>query len=468
MSSGAVDSSGETEQAQRPESGILTRPYRRLTLGLVSVILLVAFEGMAVATAMPVAVRDLAGLSLYAWSFSGFFVASLYAMVLAGDWCDRRGPSRPIVVGALTFVAGLVIAGVAPTMWPFIAGRATQGFGAGFIIVALYVVVARAYPDAVRPRVFSALSAAWVLPSIIGPTVAGAIAENASWRLVFLGLVPLVVPALVLVLPGLHRYDEAANAAGRRRGRVWLAAAAAVGVAALQYAGVRLDFLAIGIAVVGVVLTAISVPRLLPQGTLRFRRGLPTVVAMRGVLAGAFFGAEAFLPLMLVQQRGVSATQAGLSLTGGALGWALGSWYQGRPRLPLPRHRLIQAGAGFVTVGIVSALLVLIPAVPAALAIPAWAVGAFGMGLGMSSISVLLFEYSAVEDQGVNSAAVQLADALGSIGCIGLSGVIFAFAHARAADVIAFLVIFAAMAMLATLGAMLAGRAGRPRRQEHS
>jgi MFS family permease len=189
---------------------------------------------------------------------------------------------------------------------------------------------------------------------------------------------------------------------------------------------------------------------------------------MRGVLAGAFFGAEAFLPLMLVQQRGVSATQAGLSLTGGALGWALGSWYQGRPRLPLPRHRLIQAGAGFVTVGIVSALLVLIPAVPAAIAIPAWAVGAFGMGLGMSSISVLLFEYSAVEDQGANSAAVQLADALGSIGCIGLGGVIFAFAHARAADVIAFLVIFAAMATLAALGAMLAGRAGRPHPQVRS
>jgi hypothetical protein len=78
------------------------------------------------------------------------------------------------------------------------------------------------------------------------------------------------------VLPGLHRYDEAANAAARRRGRVWLAAAAAVGVAALQYAGVRLDFLAIGIAVVGMVLTAVSVPRLLPPGTLRFRRGLPT------------------------------------------------------------------------------------------------------------------------------------------------------------------------------------------------
>jgi MFS family permease len=461
MSSSAVPSA-----VQRPGQGILTRTYRRLTFGIVSVILLIAFEGMAVATAMPVAVRDLDGLSLYAWSFSGYLAASLYGMVVAGEWCDRRGPLRPILVGSLTFVGGLVLSGLAPSMWPFIAGRAIQGFGGGLVIVALYVVVARAYPDVLRPRVFSALSAAWVLPAIVGPSVAGALAEHASWRLVFLGLVPLVIPALLLVLPGLHRYDGAADIVNaRRRGRAWLAAAAAAGVAALQFAGVRLDMLAVFVGLAGFVLVAASVPRLLPPGTLRFGRGLPTVVAMRGVLAGAFFGAESFLPLMLVQERGVSATYAGLALTCGALGWALGSWYQGRPRLAMPRYRLIQAGAGFVALGIVMAVLVLIPQVPPVVAISAWTIGALGMGLGMSSISVLIFEYSPQEDQGANSAGVQLADALGSTTCIGLGGVIFAFAHARAADVVAFVFIFGAMAVLAALGAALAGRAGAPRRQ---
>ena len=38
---------------------------------------------------------------------------------------------------------------------------------------------------------------------------------------------------------------------------------------------------------------------LLPTGTLRLGRGLPSVIAMRGIAASAFFAAEAFLPLLL-------------------------------------------------------------------------------------------------------------------------------------------------------------------------
>ena len=53
---------------------------------------LLAFEAMAVATAMPVAVRDLEGLRFYAWAFSAFMIASLVGMVVAGDVWDRRGP----------------------------------------------------------------------------------------------------------------------------------------------------------------------------------------------------------------------------------------------------------------------------------------------------------------------------------------------------------------------------------------
>jgi len=64
--------------------------------------------------------------------------------------------------------------------------------GAGLVIVALYVVVARVYPDRLRPRVFSAISAAWVLPAVVGPVLAGWVAQQLSWRWVFLGAVPLV------------------------------------------------------------------------------------------------------------------------------------------------------------------------------------------------------------------------------------------------------------------------------------
>ena len=144
---------------------VLGPDYRALTIGLLAVVSLIAFEAMAVATAMPVAVRDLGGLRFYALAFSAFLTTSLVGMVVAGDVSDRRGPVLPFVVAVVTFGIGLVMAGLANGMGLFVFGRAIQGFGAGLNIVALYVVIARVYPDALRPRLFSAMASAWVLPA---------------------------------------------------------------------------------------------------------------------------------------------------------------------------------------------------------------------------------------------------------------------------------------------------------------
>lgn len=449
--------------------------------------LVIAFEAMAVATAMPVAVRALHGLSLYAWGFSAYLTTSLFAMVVAGEWSDRRGPREPFLGGAATFAVGLLVAGTATSMPVFVAGRAVQGLGGGMVLVALYVVIARRYPESLRPRVFSAISAAWVLPSIVGPALAGWAAEQVSWRAVFLGVPPFVALAMVFVVPSLRGLDTPVGtpvdtpmdtpmdiepaqpdvpATAARTGRKRLALATAAGAGLLQLAGQRLDLLGLALGVLGAGLLVGSLPRLLPPGTLRARRGLPTTVLERGVIGGAFFGAESFVPLMLVEQRHLSPTQAGLALTGGALGWALGSWFQGRPGLRVPRHRLVSGGALLVAAGICGVALTLDARVPAALAAVCWAVGAVGMGLLTASLSVLVLEQSAPADQGANSAALQLSDGLGSVLLIGLAGSVFAALHGRDVaghgDSAVFLAIYAVMAAVALLGAALGRRVAAP------
>ena len=442
-------------------ASILGRSHRRLTVGIVATIVFIAFEAMAVATAMPRAVPALGGTRGYALAFSSYFTTSLFGLVLAGEICDRRGPRLPLVGGTALFTAGLLVAGTAQSMAPFVLARAVQGLGGGIVIVAVYVLVGRAYDDQLRPRMFAALSAAWVVPAIVGPLVAGFLTDQLSWRLVFLGITPLAVIPVVIALPSLIRYDGPPPAGPTvRHGRKRLALAAAVGMGLLQVAGMRADGVAIALAAAAVVLLVPSVPRLLPPGTLAFRPGLPTVVAMRGVLAGAFFGAEAFLPLMLVEHRGLSTTLAGLALTGGALGWAAGSWYQGRPRLQVPRPELVRRGAVLVAMGIVGLGSVLLPGIPVIVAGLSWIVGATGMGLALASVGVLLFELSPVEDQGANSASLQLSDALFSVVFIGLAGFIFVLSHDPLSDPnpLVFAQILTVMAALALLGAWAAGR----------
>jgi MFS family permease len=365
------------------------------------------------------------------------------------------------------FATGLAIAGAAPTMWVLVVARGVQGFGAGLNIVALYVVVARAFPESLRPRVFSAMSSGWIVPALIGPPIAGLLADHASWRWVFLGVLPLIVIATALVLPHLRGIDGASSQtdpgspATRKRSRLLPALGAAVGTGLLQYAGQLLSWVSLPLLVAAVALLVPSVPRLLPRGALRFARGLPTVVVLRAVFAGAFFGAETFVPLLLVEQRGLATTLAGASLTGGALTWSLGSWYQGRPDRRLTRTQLVTTGLALVAIGIVITATVLASSMPPFMAAIGWLVAGLGMGLGITSLSVLVLELSPVEEQGANAAALQVSDALGSILLIGAAGAIFAGLHTAGQDNSGvFLLIFAVMSVVALAGAVLSPRAG--------
>src|SRR5437588_10657676 len=157
----------------RAPDSLLSPERRALTAGLVLTISVSAFEALAVSTVMPVAARELHGLGLYGWAFSAFMLANLVGITIAGPDADRHGPARPFAMGLALFAAGLLIDGVAPNMQVLVLGRTVQGFGAGALSAVAYVSVGRGYPEALRPRMMAALSSAWVIPSLVGPPLAG-------------------------------------------------------------------------------------------------------------------------------------------------------------------------------------------------------------------------------------------------------------------------------------------------------
>ena len=230
-------------------------------------------------------------------------------------------------------------------------------------------------------------------------------------------------------------------------------------MATLQYAGQRLDLVSIPLLLLALAGLALGLPPLLPKGMVRVRRGLPSAVLMRGVLAGSFFGAEAFVPLMLVEERGVATAVAGVTLTVAALGWTAGSWLQGRPSLTVPRELLVQRGTALVAVGIAGVSVAAWPALPPLVAAVGWTVGGFGMGLAMSSTSVSVLDLSPRHEQGFNSAALQISDALGTTALVGLGGAVFAALHTPGgSDRGAFVLIYLLMASVALAGVVVAPR----------
>src|SRR5215216_3810697 len=120
---------------------------RALAAGVVMAITMNAFEAMSVATAMPAVAEDLGGDALYGAAFSAYMLANLISIVAAGEQADRRGPARPFIGAILVFAAGLVVAGLAPTMLVVVIGRALQGAGAGALASVAYVAVGRAVAD---------------------------------------------------------------------------------------------------------------------------------------------------------------------------------------------------------------------------------------------------------------------------------------------------------------------------------
>jgi len=440
-----------------PARAALFGPGRRATtVGLVLLTLVTAFEAMGVGTAMPAVIADLGAVSAYGWPFTAFLAASVLGTVLGGRWCDVAGPRAALLVTPVVFAVGLVVAGTAGTMAQLLIGRVLQGGSAGTQFVAVYVAIAAVYPERSRPALFGLISAAWVLPSLIGPPVAALVTEQFSWHWVFLGLVPFVVVALALVVPGVRRLRRSGPPAGTGRGLVAAAAGAALGVTAVSWAGQHPDRIGAITAVAALAVLVPALRRLLPAGVFRGGRGIPTVVAARGLIAGVFFAGNSYLPLILTATHDWSLTEAGVPLVVAALGWAAASAWQGR-HPDLPRTTLLRVGFGALAVGVAGLLAVTPAAGPAWVAVPAWAVAGVGMGLGYSAVSYLLLHHSQVHQVGSHTAAAQVADQLTTATFVGLGGALLAV---LATPATALTVLLVPLVVLAVLGALLAPRAG--------
>jgi MFS family permease len=421
-------------------AGGLMAPQRRaLTVGLVLTVTFVASEALAVVTVMPVVARDLGGLGLYGWVFSGFMLGSVIGIVAAGREADRRGPAVPFVAGVALFGSGLALAGLAPSMGVLVAGRVLQGLGAGAAPSVAYAVIGRTLPGPLRARMMAVLSTAWVAPGLAGPAISAEVARLFGWRWVFLGLLPIVAVAASIAVPALIRLGPPAAGGGEEHRMIdgfRTAAGAALILAGLTLAaGTGSNRLAalggLGLIAAGGALGLTALRRLVPAGTLTGQAGLPATILSRGLLTFTFFGADAYVTLALTTVRHRTPVVAGIAVTGATVAWTAGAWVQARLSETWEGRRLVRTGLVVILVGIAGMALVLQPDVPVAVGLAAWTVAGLGMGLAYAPISLMMLQKAPPGQEGRVSASLNLADVLGDAIGIGVGGAAVAAAAGR-------------------------------------
>lgn len=424
--------------ASSSESSIWDPAHLPLTVGTILAVTIVALQGIALATMAPVLADDLGARDVYGWIFTAFILPQIVGTVLGGQEADRRSPATVFLGNLVLLALGCAVAGAAPSIGVFFLGRALQGFGAGGVFACIYAVIGAAYEDRLRPTILAAVSSAFIIPSLIGPTIAGFITEQYSWRYVFFGFLPVLAIIAPLTLPAYRRVhrepatngDTVSDTGGKRR--LALSALLAIGTG-LFLSGLELRPWPIAaiMSTIGLALLMPALRRLLPDGTLLARPVLPGVILARGLLFGGFIVVETYMIFALTEFGGASPTRAGVVLTAGSLTWTAGSLLQARwDRLAGPSVRSLRlvVGIGLTVIGGSGILgcVAIFGDIWIEVALGTWLITGLGIGLAYPTASSIAFAHAPPGQDGMVASSTLLADLFAFSTGVGLAGVLLA------------------------------------------
>lgn len=415
-----------------------------VAVGVIALVTLGAFENRATISIMPTAARALDGLAWFGPANAASMVTFMVAVVVAGRWVDRAGARAVLLTGLATFAVAQVVTASAPSIAVFIAGRGLSGIAEGLIDVSTLVFAARALPEHLRAKVFATFAAAWILPSLLGPGAAGAAEALVGWRLVFLLPSFLLIPALLLLLPGLGRISvrqgdgpvtTVADASQEKPLLPALGLAAAVALLSvggpLAFDGGDHRFAGLATLLVGGAALVATIRAALPAGTMTAAPGIPAVVALRTLLVIAFGGIGGYLPLMLDVTHDVGPALAGISLSVTGVFWAAGSAIHSLDAVQrhLDAAARVRLGLALIALGGFGPVLLALEVVGIIPGLAGWALAATGMGLSSPSLATEIFTLAPEHEQGQATAASQIGASLGSALTTAGGGALIAARH---------------------------------------
>lgn len=398
-----------------------------MTIGIILAVTTVAFEGLAIVTIAPSLAQKLNGLHLYGWIFSAFLLAQILGTMIIGQRINRNGVFTSFAISILFFVFGIVIAAIAVNMFMLIIGRVFQGFGAGAVITCVYYSITLGYPDNLRTKILALFSSAYILPALIGPYIAGLIAEYLSWRFVFWLVLPFITLAVVLTLPAIRNLTVRKNTISKNSRKEGYAVLLTIG-SGLLLAGLSFitDWKGIMLSVVGLFIMMQPLQKLLPEGTLSARRGLPATIASRGFFVACYNATESYVVLALTEVKMLPADLAGLIVAAGALSWSTAAWLQSKLDAKdngYGRKKRVSVGLGFMITGVIMVILAVgLSEGGIIFAVISQLFTGFGIGLAHPTTGAIALQHAKSGEEGEISASLQFTDAFSPGLSIGIGG----------------------------------------------
>jgi len=327
-------------------------------------------DGTIVTIALPALQTNLAaGFASLQWVVNAYALLLGGLILIGGGAGDRFGRRRILLIGVAVFSAASLACAVAPTIGVLILARAAKGVGAALLVPQSLAIIAAAFPKEIRGRAIGIWAGASAIALSMGPPLGGILIDTLGWRSVFwinLPLSALVIGLALAYVP--ESRDETARGPLDWPGglmsvvafgllTVGLTLFAEMSEAAIAAALLILG--AIGLALFLVIESRAANP-LMPLSLFSnrvFSGANILTLLLYGTLSAVLF----LLPFDLIERRGLTATQVGLTLLPfgaivGTLSRAAGDWADRKgPRQPLVLgSALLAAAAAGMALGIES------------------------------------------------------------------------------------------------------------------
>ncbi len=322
---GNKKSNKQNAVAKQPETDEYKKSWSRIfiMIGLALGMLLSSLDQTVVGTSLPTIVGELGGMSLFAWLFTGYMLAEVLSIPVAGKMSDRYGRKPVFLAGMGLFIGGSILAGMSNSMEMLIVCRFIQGLGGGAIMPVSMATVADLYAPTERGKIQGMLGAIFAIAMVVGPFLGGFIIDNADWRWVFYVNIPVGILAIVVTS---LKFPKMLSDKSKRidfPGMVTLASTLVPALLVMTWGGstyawdsveiIGLTVLSIISLVAFVLIERRAADPILPLHL--FKEPIFTLGSM-GLLIFSIglFGVIAFLPLFLQAVIGMSATSSGETL----------------------------------------------------------------------------------------------------------------------------------------------------------